>query len=167
LSAYDPNDTHEDRTGWIILGVVLIIGGVGIAASNMGLIPWPLAQIWRTAWQARVGLGVLALGVLLVMWSQSASRPKAPARGTRLYRSRSDKMVAGVLGGLAQHFSVDATLMRLAFVALVILLDVGGLVVAYIVMAIVVPMEPEARSAEAPQPQWPTTGDGPPPAPPM
>jgi len=171
-----PDPAHrEDHTGWIIFGVALIVVGVFMAASNLGIVPWPLGEVWRLAWQARVGVGVLLLGVLLIVWSQSSSRPVAPARGTRLYRSRSDKWLAGVLGGLARHFSVDPTFVRLAFLALVILFDVGGLVIAYIVMAIVVPLEPAegvAHQSQAPPPaQWPSPpsagGDAPPPAPPL
>ena len=38
----------------------------------------------------------------------------------RLYRSTSDRMLSGVLGGLAEYFNIDATIIRLAFVVLVI-----------------------------------------------
>ena len=36
----------------------------------------------------------------------------------KLYRSMSDKRVAGVCGGLAKYFNIDPTLVRLAFVFL-------------------------------------------------
>ena len=35
----------------------------------------------------------------------------------RLYRSRSNRMAAGVLGGLAEYFSVDPTIVRVVYVA--------------------------------------------------
>jgi len=61
----------------------------------------------------------------------------------RLYRSRQEKMVAGVAGGLAQYFKVDPVLVRVAFVALALTPGLGGVaVLAYIVMAIVVPQRP-------------------------
>ncbi len=56
----------------------------------------------------------------------------------RLYRSRDDRMLAGVAGGLAEHWDVDPSLVRIAWVFLAIF--TGGLaLVVYIVMAIVVP----------------------------
>lgn len=58
----------------------------------------------------------------------------------RLYRSRTDRMWAGVCGGLAQYFGVDATLIRLAFVAFTLAGGAGLLI--YIVMCIVVPENP-------------------------
>ena len=59
----------------------------------------------------------------------------------RLYRSRKERMVAGVCGGLAEYFDVDPTIIRLLVVALSILAGGSGVVI-YIVMAIVVPEEP-------------------------
>jgi phage shock protein C len=59
----------------------------------------------------------------------------------RLYRSRTDSMIAGVCGGLAEYFNIDPALVRLAFVA--VLLLGGSAVLIYIIMWIVVPLEPE------------------------
>ncbi len=58
----------------------------------------------------------------------------------KLYRSRSDRMVAGVAGGLAEYFSIDPTIVRLAFVLLA-LMGGPGLII-YIIMWIVVPEAP-------------------------
>ena len=55
----------------------------------------------------------------------------------KLYRSRSNKIVAGVCGGIGEYFNVDPTLIRLGFVALSFMFG-GGLLV-YIVAAIVMP----------------------------
>jgi phage shock protein C len=56
----------------------------------------------------------------------------------RLYRSRDDRMLAGVAGGLAEMWDADPSLVRLIWALLVIF--TGGIaLVVYIVMAIVVP----------------------------
>lgn len=62
------------------------------------------------------------------------------AETRKLYRSRTNRMVAGVCGGLAQYFNVDATLMRVLFVVLTVLGGAGPLI--YLVMWIIVPNEP-------------------------
>lgn len=59
----------------------------------------------------------------------------------KLYRSNSDKMIAGVCGGLGQYFSVDPTLIRLIF-ALLVVFGVGSGILLYIILAIVMPLEP-------------------------
>jgi len=60
----------------------------------------------------------------------------------RLYRSRTEKMVAGVCGGLAQYFNVDPTIIRLLWVFITLIGGAG--VLAYIILWIVVPQEPAA-----------------------
>lgn len=58
----------------------------------------------------------------------------------KLYRSRNERMIAGVCGGLGEYFNIDPTLIRLLFVFLA--LAGGPGLVAYIVLLIVVPEEP-------------------------
>ena len=73
--------------------------------------------------------------------------------GTRLYRSRDDRMLAGVAGGLAELWDADPSLIRIVW-ALLIVVTGGVALVVYIVMAIVVPEEdevaPSAPFAAAP-----------------
>src|SRR4051794_36404291 len=58
---------------------------------------------------------------------------------SRLYRSRSQKMIAGVCGGLGEYFDVDPVLIRLLFVVTAFISGVG--ILAYIVLWIVVPFD--------------------------
>jgi len=57
----------------------------------------------------------------------------------RLYRSRSERMICGVCGGLARYFDMDPTIVRIIFVLLIFANGLG--ILAYIIMAIVVPLE--------------------------
>jgi len=58
----------------------------------------------------------------------------------KLYRSRTERKVAGVAGGLAQYLNVDPTLIRALFVALAVLGGSG--LILYLAMWILVPEEP-------------------------
>ena len=60
--------------------------------------------------------------------------------GKRLYRSRNDRMVAGVCGGIGQYLNIDTTLVRLA--VLFLALWGGGGVLAYLIAWVVIPEEP-------------------------
>jgi phage shock protein PspC (stress-responsive transcriptional regulator) len=59
----------------------------------------------------------------------------------RLYRSRDERIVWGVCGGIAKYFDVDPTLIRLIAV-LTLFLGCAGLLV-YIILTIIVPLEPQ------------------------
>jgi phage shock protein C len=58
----------------------------------------------------------------------------------KLYRSKANRQVAGVCGGLAEYFNLDVTLIRVLFVLLAVL-GGSGLVI-YVAMWIIVPKEP-------------------------
>ena len=64
----------------------------------------------------------------------------------RLYRSRKNRMIAGVCGGIAEYFDIDPTLVRIIAV-LTIFLDGIGLI-AYIIAWILVPRNPEPLARE-------------------
>ena len=59
--------------------------------------------------------------------------------GKRLYRSKKDRMICGVCGGIANYFNIDPTLVRLAFV--LIAMGAGSGFLAYIIAAIIIPDE--------------------------
>ena len=61
----------------------------------------------------------------------------------KLYRSRTDRSIAGICGGLADFFHVDATVMRLLMLFLIIF---GGLSIwAYIILWIIIPEQPAPK----------------------
>jgi len=65
----------------------------------------------------------------------------------RLYRSRDEKMIGGVCGGLAAYFSVDPTLVRLIWV--IVTLVGGAGVLLYIVLWVIMPLAPPPPPAPA------------------
>ena len=55
----------------------------------------------------------------------------------QLRRSKTDKMIAGICGGLGKYFGLDPTILRLVFVLLMIFAGTGLL--AYLIMWLVIP----------------------------
>ena len=68
----------------------------------------------------------------------------------KLYRSNSNRYLAGVCGGIGDYFKIDATIIRLLFVAFALV--VGGGVLLYLIMWLVIPVEPEAGAPMPPEP---------------
>ena len=66
------------------------------------------------------------------------------AETRKLYRSRTDRKLAGVCGGLAQYFNADPTLIRVLFVVLALLGGPGQVI--YLVLWIIVPEEPQGTA---------------------
>lgn len=63
----------------------------------------------------------------------------------RLYRSETDRIISGVCGGLAKYFDIDPTIIRL--IAVLSIFFGGAGIIAYIILAIVVPSE-KSRATE-------------------
>ncbi len=61
----------------------------------------------------------------------------------RLYRSRTDRILGGVCGGLADYFNLDPSLVRLLWV--IFCLGFGTGVLAYIIAWIIIPEEPQRK----------------------
>ena len=58
----------------------------------------------------------------------------------KFYRSRTNRMLWGVCGGLAQYFNIDPTIVRIVAIASLFVGNLGFWI--YIIMALVVPTEP-------------------------
>lgn len=70
----------------------------------------------------------------------------------KLYRSETNKIFAGIIGGLGEYLDVDPTLLRLAWVVLVVLTGIFPGVIAYFVALFIVPAPPHGAGSEAATP---------------
>ena len=75
----------------------------------------------------------------------------------KLYRSRNEKMLAGVCGGVAEYFGVDATVVRLIWAAVTFFAGVGILI--YIAAAIIMPYPPENAEEEVKDAEYTVVDD--------
>jgi phage shock protein PspC (stress-responsive transcriptional regulator) len=102
----------------------------------------PLFSIF--AFLFAIAIPVILL-IVLVVWIlnhrdnvQASASPAGEAR--KLYKSETDKMLAGVCGGIAEYFHIDSTLVR---IALVFFTFCGGSgILLYIIAAIAMPHRP-------------------------
>jgi phage shock protein C len=67
-----------------------------------------------------------------------------PTKQKKLLRLPDKGMIAGVAAGFAEYFDVDVTLMRLIFVVITLITG-GGAILAYIILAIVMPTPEKAK----------------------
>ena len=67
------------------------------------------------------------------------------AAGRRLYRSRTDRMFAGVCGGIAETYGSDPTAVRLLTAVIGIVTGIIPMLIVYLVAAVVVPERPSGE----------------------
>lgn len=59
----------------------------------------------------------------------------------RLYRSRSNRKIAGICGGIAEYFNVDPTVVRLIAVLILVFTGVFPLLIVYLICWLIIPEE--------------------------
>ncbi|MFZ2621402.1 MAG: PspC domain-containing protein [Minisyncoccia bacterium] len=60
----------------------------------------------------------------------------------KLYKSNTDKVFAGVIGGLGEYFDIDPTILRLAYILITILTGLIPSIIGYFVAVLIVPNKP-------------------------
>jgi phage shock protein C len=133
-------------------GYLLIGLGIFWMLANIGVSFWH--GWWNLDWQVILAGLLIAAGLGLILGRRSvpvtppatgaegeqAAPPPIPPAARKLYRSRMDRKLFGVCGGLGTYFGVDSTLVRL-IVVLTVLASHGLGLLAYILLAILVPDE--------------------------
>ncbi len=79
----------------------------------------------------------------------------------RLERSRTDRMISGVCGGIARQFTLDTVIVRVFFVVIA-LINPGIAAIAYVAAIFLIPEESETGAANTTHPGWrydPWTGE--------
>lgn len=59
----------------------------------------------------------------------------------RLIRSKTQRMIGGVCGGIAEYFNIDPTIIRLGFALASIFLALVGGIIAYVLALFIIPEE--------------------------
>lgn len=143
----------SSRSGGEILGALLIGVGLFLLLDNLDVLPgfrwlnWWGDLIWRLV----APLILILLGIFLISWhlrgkrrsaATSSSQYDASSRpvGKVLRRSRTDRKIFGVCGGISEYFSIDPTITRMLFV-LFAFGSFGIALLVYIILAIAMPEE--------------------------
>jgi phage shock protein C len=81
---------------------------------------------------------------------REATGPSAPPRADvrRLYRSRTNRVLSGVCGGIAEYYGSDPTAVRLAALVIGLFTGIFPMVIVYIIAALVVPEGDGAAAGE-------------------
>jgi phage shock protein C len=144
------------RDGSRMWGVVLLGIGLIILLHNIGW--FAFYQVLHVSWGLVLPIMIILLGMALIYAHQNTRRSAPNPETTedtmetqanetsyrRLYKSRRDRKLFGVCGGLGEYFDIDPTLVRILFILLTFL-SFGTGIVMYLAMAIFVPEERRQR----------------------
>lgn len=121
-------DSALIRLALVFIAVILIV-----ANGAVGILPIILAYI---------------VGWIIVPVASPQHGEAVEISVKKLYRSQTDKKIAGICGGLGEIFSTDSTLIRLAVVFIGLVTAIVPVVVAYIVGWMIIPIGPPQQDQD-------------------
>ena len=144
----EPNKPARN-TILIIIGVVLVLLGVfAIMPSLLGPLWQPIAAVLSFVASLFWPALLIVAGFLIIRMALKSSNkergadmsvtPQMPPQGTRLTRSRRNRMIGGVCGGIAEYLNMDPTIVRIITILLFLIPGISWLF--YIVAWILIPL---------------------------
>jgi len=152
-----PSERRTSPSNSKFWGILLVaVGGLWLM-SNLGFPFWH--RWWWLGWDTALPLLLILAGVAFLFGGRtyvsagvpggtsdagSAGVPAAtqePAAPHRLYRSRTERKLMGICGGIGTYVNTDPTIIRILFI-IALFASFGFIILLYIIMALVVPEEP-------------------------
>lgn len=137
---------------------LVVVGGILLTDRIFGPILEPVRWVLHTVGVVAWPLALIGVGIVLITASRHAES------GARLYRSRTDRLIGGVLGGLAKRLGVNSSLVRVVFVLLAVLTSAWLAIVLYALATAFIAEEPNTEGVAAPAPPVPSAPPIPAPA---
>ena len=155
LMRENPNPEEETSTTSsshrpeMIAGFVFIVLGTAFMLRNITGLDWWLPWHWhhflhisvRDVWP----LILIAAGAGILLRSQNkpavATASEHESGAVRLLRSRRERMISGVGGGIANYAKIDATIIRIVWVFTTLLVSFIAGVLCYMMLVVLVPEE--------------------------
>ena len=125
-------------------GSLLIIFGLFFLLRQTGLFYG--FEFWRIPWQMVWASFLIIIGLYLLMNRKKKEDTESETfeiKGKKLYRSKTQKMLAGVCGGIAEYFEMDVSIIRILW-AIITIASAGFGILIYILMIIIFPEAPES-----------------------
>ncbi len=135
---HGPERGSSNRRAW--WGALLVIMGIFLLLVNFKWFSLYLWGMWGLSWKLIWPLFFILLGLAIILHKGS------PQQRGRLHRSRQERIIGGVCGGLGSHFTLDPILFRITWVVGTFA-SWGIGIVAYLAMLFIIPEEqPEVGS---------------------
>lgn len=123
----------------LVVGICLTAFGIYFLLDRVFPNFWPnisstIHAVFNFAWP----IAIIAAGVLVIVSARKGTL-STPA-GKRLYRSKTNKKIAGICGGLAEFFAIDAVYVRIIAIVL-LFVSFFTIVLLYFIFWFVIPEE--------------------------
>ncbi len=141
-------DQKKPQNTGIYWGIGLILLGISLLSPHWRWsfppyfpFRWYLFEPWFFNWDKFWPVVIILLGIVYLIYVLRQKKEPTNESQISLYRSRDEKIIGGVCGGLAKKLNVDPVIIRIGWVVLSLITKVLLGVIVYILWMIIVPEE--------------------------
>jgi len=147
---------RREKNSGLLWGSILVVLGIVLLLSNLGV--FAFYRVWEMSWGIVFAVLLILIGLAIISRERRLRQPtlkesevhseevRQDTRQTELRRSRRNRKIFGVCGGLGDYFQVDPTVIRILFV-IIGLASLGLAVLVYLLLAILMPEEQLSQAA--------------------
>jgi phage shock protein C len=143
-------EKHGQKDKTVFWALLLIVLGVLLILREFGFFHY--FRFWHVPWSSLWAIFLIIIGIMMILSVNKASKSgqgeEAVDSGfpeiNRITRSRKNRMLAGVCGGIAEYFKVDPSLVRLLWI-FASLASIGLGILVYVVLIFVFPEESQGQ----------------------
>jgi phage shock protein PspC (stress-responsive transcriptional regulator) len=136
----------KNHNSTFLIAIILIVLGSLLLMKEFGLFNY--FYIWKLPWASIWALFLIVIGVFIILAGRngkvsSDKLDSIPILSglNKIYRSRNNRLIAGVCGGIGEYFNTDPTIIRLLWI-LASFASIGLGIVIYVILIFVFPEQP-------------------------
>ena len=138
--------TGKNNTGLIVGGILIFFGLLFLLDQfrffNLNLRWWNLDRFIYFPWDLIWPLALIFLGIIIAVGRPKREEILQRVKGKNLFRSKTNRKISGVCGGLGEYLNIDPTIIRIAWILVSILSGVILGIIVYFVFALIIPEKP-------------------------
>jgi phage shock protein PspC (stress-responsive transcriptional regulator) len=143
----EPDELRKKQTprdSTFLIAIILIVAGLILLTREFGLFHY--FHYWRIPWASIWAIFLILIGILLVVTNNRSLKkenvddltPKIFPDLNKIYRSKNNRIVAGVCGGIGEYFKVDPVIIRLLWI-FAAFASVGLGILVYVILIFILP----------------------------
>jgi len=137
---------RKNNVGLIVGGILIFFGLLFLLGQfrffNLNLRWWNLDRFIYFPWDLIWPLALIFLGIIIAIGRPKREEILQRVKGKNLLRSKTDRKISGVCGGLGEYLNIDPTIIRIAWVLVSILSGVILGIIVYFIFALIIPDKP-------------------------
>lgn len=123
----------------IFLGCIFLLNQLKFFNSLFNI--WHLKRLFYLPWGIIWSIILILLGLFFIFRRPNREKIIQKVRSKNIYRSRSNRKISGVCGGIGEHLNIDPTIIRMFWVILTIFSGVFLGIIVYFIFALIIPEE--------------------------